>query len=72
MNNPISDNFLYRVLYSGISFPLKIIRNEEIIVMRYGNAVMNINGKPYEAEPSSIYFLAGNDPHGIVNKGAVP
>lgn len=46
--------------------------DEEIIVMRYGNAVMDINGKPYEAGPGSIYFLAGNDPHGIVNKGAVP
>ena len=40
--------------------------------MCYVNAVMNINGKPYEAGPGSIYFLAGNDPHGIVNKGAVP
>jgi uncharacterized cupin superfamily protein len=43
--------------------------DEEFIIMRYGTAEMNINGKPYRGGPGSIFFLAGNDPHGLSNVG---
>jgi quercetin dioxygenase-like cupin family protein len=46
--------------------------DEEIIIMRYGVADMNINGKTYKGGPGSIFFLAGNDPHGLGNAGSGP
>lgn len=46
--------------------------DEEFILMRYGIADMNINGKTYRGGPGSIFFLAGNDPHGIINAGTGP
>lgn len=46
--------------------------DEEIVIMRYGIADMNINGKSYKGGPGSIFFLAGSDPHGISNVGSGP
>ena len=43
--------------------------DEEIILMRFGTAEMDINGKPFKAGPGSIFFLTNMDNHGIRNIG---
>ena len=45
--------------------------DDEFILVKTGNVEMSVSGKPYKAGAGSLYFLKGEDPHGIRNIGDV-
>jgi len=51
-----------------VSHSPHIHRNEEIILMRSGNARMYIGGKYYPAKAGDIIFLTSGTPHALENK----
>src|SRR5207302_10141592 len=44
----------------------------EMILIRDGDFVVMINGKPHLAGPGSLVFFASNDPHNAKNVGTTP
>jgi uncharacterized cupin superfamily protein len=45
--------------------------DDEFILVKTGNVEMSVSGKPYKAGAGSLYFLKGEDPHGIRNIGDI-
>jgi (S)-ureidoglycine aminohydrolase len=43
--------------------------DEEFVLMRYGNAEMDLDGVGYKGGPGSLFFLAGGGSHGLSNVG---
>ncbi len=43
--------------------------DEEFVLMRYGNADMNLDGKDHKGGPGSLFFLASGGMHGLDNVG---
>jgi quercetin dioxygenase-like cupin family protein len=43
--------------------------DDEFILVKTGNVEMAVSGIPYKAGAGSLYFLKGEDPHGICNIG---
>jgi (S)-ureidoglycine aminohydrolase len=43
--------------------------DDEFILVKTGNVEMSVSGMPYKAGVGSLYFLKGEDPHGIRNIG---
>jgi len=54
------------------SHPPHTHRDEEIILVRYGEVEELIDGKPYEVGEGSLIFLRSMVPHGIRNIGKGP
>ena len=46
--------------------------DEEFVLMRYGNAEMDLDGIHYKGDAGSLYFLASEGTHSINNIGTTP
>jgi (S)-ureidoglycine aminohydrolase len=51
------------------SHPAHTHPDDEFILVKKGNVEMSVSGKPIDAGAGSLYFLKGEDPHGIRNIG---